>query len=92
MKFLIDNQLPLQLAEHLRHRGHDCLHVLELELDEANDAAIWSCAERDERIVVSKDDDFIFLANRKLSPVKPPTCVCPAIPLSPGCMTRHAGV
>lgn len=64
MKFLIDNQLPLQLAEHPRQRGHDCLHVLELGLDEANDAAIWSRAERDERIVVSKDDDFIFLANR----------------------------
>lgn len=64
MNFLIDNQLPLQLAVYLRQRGHDCVHVLELNLDQADDAAVWSQAERDERIVISKDDDFIFLANR----------------------------
>ncbi len=64
MKFLIDNQLPLLLADYLRQHGHDCVHVLEIHLDEADDAAIWAQAERDERIVVSKDDDFVFLANR----------------------------
>ena len=37
MKLLIDNQLPAALAVHLRSRGHQCAHVLELGLDEASD-------------------------------------------------------
>lgn len=64
MRFLIDNQLPLQLAKHLRGRGHDCLHVLELGLDEATDAELWACAAREQRVLVSNDEDFVFLANR----------------------------
>jgi predicted nuclease of predicted toxin-antitoxin system len=64
MKLLVDNQLPAQLAAHLCRKGHDCRHVLDLGLEEATDAEIWSRAAREGEVVVSKDEDFIFLANR----------------------------
>jgi predicted nuclease of predicted toxin-antitoxin system len=64
MKFLVDNQLPLRLAVHLRSRGHECVHVLELALDEADDQALWARAVAAAQVVVSKDEDFVFLANR----------------------------
>jgi predicted nuclease of predicted toxin-antitoxin system len=64
MKLYIDNQLPLALAVHLRGWGLDCIHVLECGLNEADDLEIWKRAGDENRIVVSKDEDFIFLANR----------------------------
>lgn len=64
MKLLIDNQLPMQLAIHLRGRGHECEHVLDLGLDEANDLDLWTRAGQAGQVVVSKDDDFVFLASR----------------------------
>jgi predicted nuclease of predicted toxin-antitoxin system len=64
MKALVDSQLPIALAIHLRQRGHDCQHVLEIGLDESNDLAIWSHALKESRVIVSKDEDFVFLANR----------------------------
>jgi predicted nuclease of predicted toxin-antitoxin system len=64
MRLLVDNQLLLALANHLRARGHDCLHVLDIALDEASDLNVWSFGIRDNRVIVSKDEDFVFLANR----------------------------
>ena len=64
MKLLIDNQLPLALAVHLRRRGHDCTHVAEIGLDEATDLDVWNHAARDNSVLISKDEDFVFLANR----------------------------
>jgi predicted nuclease of predicted toxin-antitoxin system len=64
MKLLVDNQLPLALAAHLRGWGLDCLHVLECGLGSSNDIEIWIRAINEGRLVVSKDEDFVFLANR----------------------------
>ena len=64
MKFLVDNQLPAALAEHLRMRGLDCQHVLDVGLAEASDAQICRYAQDHERVIVSKDEDFLHLANR----------------------------
>ena len=64
MKLLVDNQLPLALAVHLRGWGVDCLHVLECGLNVADDLQIWTRAAAESQIVVSKDEDFVFLANR----------------------------
>src|SRR5688572_11695742 len=64
MKLLIDNQLPLALAIHLRGKGHECQHVLEVALDESDDMHLWTYAANAGQIVVSKDEDFVFLANR----------------------------
>ncbi|HEX4124324.1 MAG TPA: DUF5615 family PIN-like protein [Tepidisphaeraceae bacterium] len=64
MRLLIDNQLPLGLAAHLRNWGLDCVHVLDTGQDRADDPEIWESAISEDRIVVSKDDDFIILASR----------------------------
>jgi len=64
MKLLIDNQLPLALAQHLRGWGLDCVHVLEMGLDQATDLDTWNRAAAQARVVVSKDEDFLILAAR----------------------------
>lgn len=67
MKFLIDNQLPKALAEHLSRRGHDCQHVLDVGLANASDIAIGRYAEAQERILITKDEDFL-ISPTSLSP------------------------
>lgn len=64
MRFLVDNQLPLQLARHLSGRGHDAIHVIDVGLDEATDQRVWDWATQEGRVVISKDEDFVFLAHR----------------------------
>jgi predicted nuclease of predicted toxin-antitoxin system len=39
--------------------------VAMVNLDAASDAALWQWATREDRIVVSKDEDLFFLANRR---------------------------
>jgi predicted nuclease of predicted toxin-antitoxin system len=63
VRFLIDNQLPAALARFLSSRGVECQHVLDLDLGGAPDAAIWEYASRNDCIVISKDEDFLYLAN-----------------------------
>jgi predicted nuclease of predicted toxin-antitoxin system len=70
VKFLIDNQLPDALAKYLRQRGHDCQHVLEVGLNDAFDTDICQFADAEERIIVSKDEDFVFFAKRPNSRVR----------------------
>ncbi len=64
MNFLVDNQLPEALCRFLNDRGHESVHVLGLNLDEASDAQIWHYAASGTWIVVSKDEDFLHLANQ----------------------------
>jgi predicted nuclease of predicted toxin-antitoxin system len=63
VKFLVDNQLPMALARFLASRGVDCQHVLDIELGGAADAAIWDYASRNDCVVISKDEDFLYMAN-----------------------------
>lgn len=70
MKFLIDNQLPQALTEHLSRRGHDCQHVLEVGLSNASDVAICRYAEAQERILITKDEDFLYLSNQPKSTIR----------------------
>jgi predicted nuclease of predicted toxin-antitoxin system len=71
VKFLVDNQLPVSLARWIAHRGHEAVHVMQMQLDEADDLVIWENAVREQMIIVSKDDDFvrISLLNKKQTPV-----------------------
>ena len=60
MKFLIDAQLPMRFVGWLRQHGHDALHTLDLPLgNRTPDADVVACAIRDNRIVVTKDSDFV---------------------------------
>lgn len=60
MKFLIDAQLPRRIAYDLRAAGHETLHTLDLpQGNRTTDAELIAIAARDERIIVSKDADFV---------------------------------
>ena len=70
MKFLVDAQLPRRIAHQLRGAGHDALHTLDLpEGNRTPDGEIIAIAQRDERVMVTKDADFVnsFLLSRRPS-------------------------
>ena len=64
MRFLVDNQVPPSLARWLRDRGHDAEHVFESGLHLLDDRVLWSRALAHDRIVISKDEDFLYLTNQ----------------------------
>jgi predicted nuclease of predicted toxin-antitoxin system len=61
MRVLIDAQLPPALCRWLRDRGHEAVHVSEIGLGGASDAAIAGRTEADGAVLVSKDEDFVVL-------------------------------
>ena len=59
MRFLIDAQLPRRLARELNAMGHDAIHTLDLpDRNATTDGEIVAVADRDARIVITKDSDF----------------------------------
>lgn len=61
MKWLIDAQLPRRLAVWLSGVGHDAIHTLELaQANRTPDDEICRLADENGRIVVTKDDDFVY--------------------------------
>ena len=60
MKFLVDAQLPRRLARQLATAGHDALHTLDLPGgNRTPDSEIAGIADRENRVVVTKDADFV---------------------------------
>lgn len=60
MKILLDAQLPRSLVKQLEPMGCDVLHTFDLpEGNRSSDLTISSAADRDGRVVFSKDDDFM---------------------------------
>ena len=60
MKFLVDAQLPVRLASFLRSQGYDTLHTRDLALkNSTSDGEINAISLREERIVITKDSDFL---------------------------------
>ena len=60
MKFLVDAQLPRRLCAWLREAGHDAIHTLDLPLgNRTPDTTVLEIAAREQRVVVTKDDDFV---------------------------------
>ena len=70
MKFLVDNQLPLALAQRLRQLGHEARHVIDLHLDEAEDLDIWQQAASLGWTIITKDEDFSRLVLLRAEPVQ----------------------
>jgi predicted nuclease of predicted toxin-antitoxin system len=66
-RFVIDAQLPPGLAVRLRERGHTAEHVNRIGLGAAGDRAIWEYAHRHHAVLITKDEDFVALANRDQS-------------------------
>ncbi|HEX8244099.1 MAG TPA: DUF5615 family PIN-like protein [Longimicrobium sp.] len=60
MNFIVDAQLPRRIAEWLRAHGHDAIHTLELpEANRTSDKTIIEISLREQRVVVTKDADFV---------------------------------
>jgi len=68
MKFLIDAQLTRQLARRFADAGHEAIHTLDLPCgNRTTDGDINLPAQQENRIVITKDADFVdsFLINQK---------------------------
>ena len=65
MRFLVDANLPPALAAWLATHGHDAAYVDDVLAPPALDEAIWRTAIADARILISKDADFVLLAERQ---------------------------
>ena len=60
MKFMVDAQLPARLARELAALGHDTRHTLELPLgNRTSDGEIAALTEREARVPITKDSDFV---------------------------------
>jgi len=57
MKFLIDNQLPVAPRKFLTRAGFGAEHVLELGMGKASDFEIGQYASREERVIITKDEE-----------------------------------
>jgi predicted nuclease of predicted toxin-antitoxin system len=58
VKFLVDNQLPAALARWLVSRGHEAMHVLDVELTQAKDEYVSAKS----LVLITKDEDFSWRA------------------------------
>ncbi|MEK7816351.1 MAG: DUF5615 family PIN-like protein [Pseudomonadota bacterium] len=60
MKFLVDAQLPRRFCAWLTEAGHEAIHTLDLPRgNHTPDSTVLEITEREQRIVVTKDDDFV---------------------------------
>jgi predicted nuclease of predicted toxin-antitoxin system len=61
MKFIVDAQLPRRLARDLAAAGHDVVHTLDLPLQNLTpDGEITALATKEDRVVITKDSDFVI--------------------------------
>lgn len=71
MKFLVDAQLPRVLARFLCDNGHDAIHTLDLPAgNDTTDAEVNRISIAEERVVISKDQDFYDSFTAKREPYK----------------------
>ncbi len=60
MKFLIDAQLPSSLKQLFTSKGFDCIHTLDLDMqNDTPDNIINELSIEQKRIVITKDSDFL---------------------------------
>ncbi len=59
MKFLLDAQLPPSLKQLFTDKGYDCIHTIDLEQgNDTSDKIINKISVAEQRILVTKDNDF----------------------------------
>lgn len=60
MKFIVDAQLPRRLAHEMKAMGADTVHTLDLpRRNLTTDSEIRNIAAAEQRVVVTKDRDFV---------------------------------
>ena len=68
LKFIIDAQLPQKLSIFLNSKGYDTIHTLDLpDKNATTDKYIKEIANNENRVLITKDDDFLrsFLIEKK---------------------------
>lgn len=71
MKFIVDAQLPKSLSEFINEQGHDSVHTLELpNKNNTTDQEIIEISNAENRVVISKDADFLETYMVKGQPAK----------------------
>jgi predicted nuclease of predicted toxin-antitoxin system len=75
MRFLVDENLPRDIAAILNDMGHDAIAVVGSSLEGSEDSFLWSLNAREGRIFITEDLDFPL----NISP-KPPGLVLVRFP------------
>jgi predicted nuclease of predicted toxin-antitoxin system len=71
VKFIVDAQLPKSLSDFFNRKGHDSIHTLELpDKNQTKDNFIKKLSIIEERVVVTKDIDFLESFLIKFEPKK----------------------
>lgn len=71
MKFLVDAQLPVRLSRFLQNAGYDAIHTRDLPKHNATpDTVINLISVQEQRIVITKDSDFVQSFLLKNQPYK----------------------
>jgi len=47
------------MARWISSRDHEASHVFDIAMHRAGDAAIWALAAKEDRILITKDEDFV---------------------------------
>ncbi len=63
MRFKVDENLPIEVAEALRQAGHDAATVLEERYGGSADARLATLCQREGRVLVTLDMDFADIRN-----------------------------
>jgi predicted nuclease of predicted toxin-antitoxin system len=58
MKFKVDENLPVEVAERLRAAGYDAMTVLEQRMGGEPDTNLYRVCQSEERVLVTLDLDF----------------------------------
>lgn len=68
MLFIVDAQLPPNVAKGLNSLGHQARHVCEIGMLGASDEEIWQFAGKTGSVIVTKDDGFAPLSTLSKGP------------------------
>ena len=66
--FVCDVHIPPRLATVLRAQGFEAVHVYNINLETADDMAIWRYAKANGAIIVTKDKDFVRISASQPGP------------------------
>lgn len=68
MRFLVDENIPVEIVEYLRNLGHDVLDVAASEHRGATDTNLWHVATAENRVIITHHRDFPVLGQDALPP------------------------
>lgn len=61
MKFLLDENIPPSLCEHLAELGHQARHVNKIGFNHTEDVLIFELAAKNDETIITHDNDFGIL-------------------------------